>query len=243
MKKTRLFFGLVLGAMLLVACNKPEGDTVPVVNASLSCVINDTTVLKLVSLSSNITVLDVVELTFKKVDEPSDRGDSTVVKNSNVVVGTFLDTIWEWEPNTKYAYRLRLADFVSDTVFAWDTLTTVRVRKPVVEADTAILNSRADTLFLYGTATSLWRAVMDRKGIQPDLHFYWGTPDDMSTFSEAHIVSVAIDTAQKIRFDFIGAIPVSELQDVDSIWYKAYAKQVWGGDENYSGIKGLSLTR
>lgn len=238
-----MFFGLMLGAMLLVACNKPDGDTVPVIDANFSFGINDTTVLKLKAVSSGVTVLDLVELTYKKIEETPGKGDSVVIKNKDVVVGTFLDTIWAWEPNTKYAYRLRLADFVSDTIFAWDTLTTVRVRKPEVVADSAKFNTAADTLFLYGRSSSLWRAVMDKNKIYPDVHLYWGVPEDESTSNEAEIVSIAIDTAQKIKFNIIGAIPVSELEGMDSIWFKTYAKQIWGGDENFSAPTGLSLTR
>ena len=222
MKTTRLFLCLVISSLLLIACQKPEGDDVPVTSMKLNYSINDTTVMKLTSSSSGTTVLDKVVLKYLKLDATRGSHDTTFVTLRNVSL-PFEKTLWEWEPNTTYCYQFKVSDFVSDTTYAWDTLKTINPI-PVSRADSAVLGNR-DTLWLYGTSVSVWRAVMDSTGIKPDLHFYWTTTKDGFNTSnispsEADVVSIAIDTVNNgagFRFRYVGAIPKSAYEGIDTI--------------------------
>lgn len=242
MKTTRLFLCLALSSLLLIACQKPEGDDVPVTSMKLNYSINDTTVLKLASSASGTTVLDKVVLKYLKLDASRGSYDTTSITMKNVSL-PFVDTLWEWEPNTTYCYQFQMSDFVSDTTYAWDTLTTINP-VPVSRADSAVLGVH-DTLWLYGTSVSVWRAMMDASGIKPSLHFYWApTLDELTGAAfEADIVKMVIDTLNNgnYRFSYVGAIPKSAYEGLDAIWYRSNTVCVWGNRGIYSGPKSISL--
>ena len=109
-----------------------------------------------------------------------------------------------------------------------------------VTADSAKIEQ--DTLWLYGTVKSHWRALMDKDGLGCETSFYWGSTEDGV---KDHVVTadVEIDTLinGSLRLNAKGFVPVSDLQGMDAIWYQAHAKHVWGEGEKDSDKKSKTL--
>lgn len=252
MKRISFLLLVIIGTFLLASCQKPEGDDVPNMGKKLSYSIDTAGVFSLTSTSESGMVVDLLKLYYTK-----DQAQTVIHKNEvdsivreSVLVkksAPFRDTIWTLEPNTAYKYYVdvrdfaseTLADTIADTLLVWLPVRTMDPGRPKVSADSAKMVG--DTLWLYGTVKSHWRALTNSNGIGGDMCFYYG---DSESSVDNRVEAVTVNDTViggDLKINIKGFIPSTGLQDLDTVWYKVYAKHVWGDGEKLSAGKEMPL--
>lgn len=225
----------------MMACSKPEGDSVPTVSKSISVSVDTSGVFKITTASDQGLVLDALTLSYRSANDPDDEvvklPQKTKVSLSKA--NPYCDTIWAMEPQTKYYVYYEIRDFFdAETANSKrDSVVTCRPGTLRVTVDTAIM--RHDTLCLQGTVASFWRLLLKEKGFA-DMQFLWG-PSLTEINTELQAVPVKVESDKNFSIKIEGYLLKKDYQDLDKIYYKAHVKSAWGNGESGSGVRFVSI--
>lgn len=239
---------VLLCSVLLFSCRKPEGDTpgnwfATTGDGLMQCAISGNTLFN-VSVNAAAVTGDGVQLEGMKLCISGNQyTDTLVLFSSDTVIAknwSYSDTLWNLLPGTDYTYCLILKDFANADTSDVVTLHTMSPGNPTVTVDSSYKQN--DTLWLFGTASSHWRAMMDEHGIAATLRFYWGeTQEQIDQVCETVRIlhhEIVNDTLVLGFSGYITNLPMSE-----KLWFQAYAQHGWGAgwmlsDTTYHDLSG-----
>lgn len=244
MKTTRFLLVLAL-ASLIMACSKPDGDSVPNVLKSISVSIDSAGVFKITTPSDQGLMLDTLRLSYRLSSDSADTKLPVKTEVSLSKAKPYCDTIWAMEPQKEYCVCYDIREFFdAETVYSNenkpDTVVTCSPGTLKVTVDTAIM--RHDTLCLQGTVTSFWRSLLKEKGYA-DMQFLWGSSvTEVNTELQAVPVETELDKkTMKLTVKIEGYLLKNDYQGLDKIYFKAHAKRTWGDGELDSGIRPVPI--
>lgn len=260
MKKVSLLLVLIASFAFLFSCHKMEGDDIPSVDSKITeYKLDSTGVLKLTTTSEHDMIINMLKIYYVSRDSVEfigNQSDSVVLNNVAVKQGngieTIVDTIWKLAPASSYLYVVAVGglgqsepviDTIktgTDTITPFKVVTTMNPVRPQVTVGNAYLKN--DTLWLNGSVTSYWRALMNKDGLTTALKFNWGVTSSSLDNEYVGVIDAIQNQAGNMTIDFKKGIPMKALQGVVEVWYQAYAKHAWGDGENFSEIKSISLS-
>lgn len=238
MKRLNWFF-VAITAMLMLSCQKPEGDMPGSYSGGehrFSCQIDRSTALKVsfnsdtsLFLSDEVRMLGMSLLYLEDGDTITGIKEKKIITEETILnprVWRYNDTLWDLKPGTKYWYWLVMEDYFSVDTLPVDTVRTIYPRFPKVIADSANVVFSDHLLHLYATVSMPWRAKLGPNGLDKSgFTFKWGEKKDELD----HVLEDVNVLSWNITNDSVRIVIETNLNfNTDTVWYQATATNSWG---------------
>lgn len=246
MKKMRIILGLLICAMMICSCNKPNAGDDPgawmatdSIHLLGNCsVVGDldlavyTITLNPAAVHAEKVQLERVELIYRMGTQVLDSAAWDNVSRAVILKDTVLnsayqhtDTLWNLIPGQTYSYRLVMSDGVFYDTTNVKTFQTENAMGPHVTVDTMYLSGGRVTCL--ASVDAHWRSLMEDPGYT--LSIFWGT-DSLAIDQEMEEIEVVYDSIvdHTKTIGFTGSVAF----DADtSLWFRAYVKDSWEQEE------------